>query len=119
VFDSLRGLCDAGLALLQNRVELFAVEFEEAKARLFRTLLLIGVVAFLAVVAIVIATIAIVFLSSESARPAVLVSLTVFYALAALGGWAALRRHLHSAPPPFRETIGELKKDRDWLSPRK
>jgi len=119
VFDSLRGLCDAALALLQNRLELFAVEVQEEKARLLRTVVLAAGVLFLAGVAAVMVTISIVLLVGESARLPVLIALTLVYVLAAVGAWFALRKHLCSAPPPFRGTISELKKDRDWLSSRK
>ena len=34
VLESFRKLCDAGLAQVQNRIELFSVEMQEEKARL-------------------------------------------------------------------------------------
>ena len=40
VLDSFRRLCDSGLAQVQNRVELFAVEFQEEKTRLLKTLVI-------------------------------------------------------------------------------
>ena len=119
VLDTLRGLCDAGLALLQNRVELFAVEVQEEKARFLRTLVLSAGVFFLAGVAAVMVTISIVVLAGESARLPVLLALTLGYVAGAVGAWLALRKHLRSTPPPFQGTVSELKKDRDWLSSRK
>ena len=119
VFDSLRSLSDAGLALLQNRIELFGVELQEEKARLLRTLVLAAGVFFLAGVATVMVTISIVFLTSEAARGPVLLALTLVYVAAAAGSYVALRKHLRSTPPPFQGTVSELKKDREWLSSRK
>src|SRR5438093_1297853 len=92
VFDSLRGLCDAALALIENRLELFAVEAQEQKARLLRTLAFAAGVFFLAGVAVVMVTISIVFLTAPSARLAVLLALTVVYVLAAAGAYVALHK---------------------------
>jgi uncharacterized membrane protein YqjE len=119
LFDSLRGLCDGALALLQNRLELFAVEAQEEKARLLRTLVLTAGVLFLAGVATVMVTISIVFVTGEAARLPVLLALTLVYVVAAAGAYVALRKHLRSAPPPFHGTLSEFKKDREWLSSRK
>ncbi len=119
VFESLRGLCESGLALLQNRVELFSVELEEQKARLVRVLLLAAAAIFLANTAVLVVTACIVLLAGDSARVPVLIGLLLFYALAAVLAFLALRKELRSAPPPFSGTLSELKKDRAWLTPRK
>src|SRR5262245_12639612 len=118
VLDSLRNLCDSGLALVQNRIELFALEIQEEKARLLRTLILAVAAFFLAGVAVVMVTLTIVFVAGESARVPLLIALSSLYVLVAIRVCFALRRHIRSAPPPFHETVSELKKDRDWLSPR-
>ncbi len=119
VFESLRRLCDTGLSLLQNRVELFAVEVQEEKERLVRILVLAAVAVFLVNMAAMALTLAVVFLAGESARGPVLIGLTVIYLGAAVAAFVVLRRHLRSAPPPFNATISELKKDREWLNSRK
>jgi len=95
------------------------IERAEEKARLVRTLVLTAGVFFLAGVTAVMATLTIVFLASESARPPLLIGLTVFYVLATVAACLALRKHFHCAPPPFHDTVSELKKDRDWLNSRK
>ena len=118
VLDSFRNLCDSGLALVQNRIELFALEIQEEKARLLRTLVLSAAAFFLAGVAVVMVTLTIVFVAGESARVPLLIALSLFYVLAAVAVCLALRKQLRSAPPPFHETVSELKKDRNWLSPR-
>lgn len=117
VFESLRRLCDGALALVQNRLELFAVEVEEEKQRLVRLLVLAAVVVFLANTAFMALTAAVVFLASEGSRVAVLIGLSVFYMLLAGGAFLLLRKRLRDAPPPFHSTISELKKDREWLKP--
>jgi uncharacterized membrane protein YqjE len=116
VFESLRRLCDTGLALVQNRVELFAVEIQEEKERLVRLLVLAAAAVFLANTAVIVLTLTVVFIAGEDARVPVLIGLSVAYLLAATGAFLLLRKHLRSAPPPFDTTVSELKKDREWLN---
>ncbi len=117
IFASFRRLGDAGLALVQNRVELFAVELEEQKVRLIRLLVLVAAAVFFANTAILVVTATIVFVVSERARVPVMIGLSVFYLLAAAAAFLVLRKELKEAPPPFEGTVNEIKKDRQWLSP--
>ena len=119
VIESVRRLCDSGLAQLQGRIELFAVELQEEKARLVRVLVLAAGVFFLAGVAVVMVTLTIVWLAGESARMPLLIGFSALYAAGAIWGIFALRKLVLHTPPPFQDTISELKKDRDWLSSRK
>lgn len=119
VLESVRRLCDSGLAQVQNRIELFAVELQEEKARLVRVLVLAAGVFFLAGVAVVMVTLTIVWLAGESARVPLMIGFSVLYIAGAIWGIFALRKLILHTPPPFQDTISELKKDRDWLSSRK
>ncbi len=119
VLESLRGLGRNGVGLVQNRLELFSVELEEQKLRLIRLLILTAAAIFLANTALLTVSAAIVILAGEQARLGVLIGLSVVY----LGGafWAvlALRKELRSAPPPFENSLGELKKDTELLDSQK
>jgi uncharacterized membrane protein YqjE len=117
ILASLRRLCDSGLALLQNRVELFAVELEEQKIRLVRVLALLAAVVVLANTAILVVTATIVVVVDEHARGPVLIGLSLFYIVAALIALWALRKETKGAPPPFEGSVAEIKKDRQWLNP--
>jgi uncharacterized membrane protein YqjE len=118
MLDSLRRLGDHGLALLQNRVELFGVELEEQKLRLLRVLSLVAAGAILANLALVLGSIAIVVAFGPGARLPVLIGLTLLYALAAVVVVIWIRKETRSAPPPFAGTVSELEKDREWLNSR-
>ena len=87
VLESFRKLCDAGLAQVQNRIELFAVEMQEEKARLLRIIVLAAGVFFLAGVAVVMVTLTLVWLAGESARVPVLIGVTALYVAAAVAGF--------------------------------
>jgi uncharacterized membrane protein YqjE len=112
LFASLRGLAATGLALLQNRLELLAVEIQEEKTRAFSlaaysvaaVILLGGGAIFLAVLVTV--------LLWESNR---LLALGVFSALFLGGGLVCLLTALRLARMPsslFVGSLAELVKDR-------
>jgi uncharacterized membrane protein YqjE len=117
--ESLRRIGDTGLALLQNRLALFAVELQEEKERLIRVVALVAVLVFLVNMGIVMLTVTIVILAGEDYRNKVLIGLCALYLLSAVAVFLVLRKHLRTAPAPFSETVSELKKDRDWLKPPK
>ena len=117
VLQSLRGLTDSILALLQNRLELFGVEIQEQKERLLRVLIWTAVVVFLGNMTAILLTLTIVVLAGEKARGPVLIGLTLVYLAGAIAAILALRKEMRSVPPALSETIAEIKKDRDWLKP--
>lgn len=117
LFRSLKGLLQSGGALLQNRVELFVAEVEEQKARLVKLLLLCAVTMLLGNIALLVVSTIIVLVAGPAARLPVLIGLAVVYSGGALAAYLALRRELRDAPPPFRDTVGEIKKDRACLEP--
>jgi len=105
--------------MLQNRVELFAVEIQEEKARLVRVLVLAAAMVLLGNMAVILGTATIVVLVDRSAQVPVLIAFSLVYAVAALAAFLALRKQLNSAPTPLKDTVSELKKDRDWLNSQK
>jgi len=117
--ETLRRLCSRALRSLQNSVELFAVEVQEQKARLVKVLILTATAVLLANMALLVLTATIVVLAGPGARKPVLIALSLFYVLGAAGTFVLLRKELRSAPPPFEDTVSELKKDFEWLNPQK
>src|SRR5579872_6886820 len=105
ILESFRKLGRTGVALLQNRLELFSVELEEQKVRLVRVLLLAGAAIFLGNTALLAVSATIVLAVGEQARLPVLVGLSVAYVAAAVWAVLALRKELRSAPPPFQDSI--------------
>ncbi len=117
ILESIRKLGRTGVAVLQNRLELLAVEVEEQKLRLVRVLVLAGAAVFLGNSALLAVSVTLVMLAGESARVPALISMSVVYVAAAIWAFLALRKELRSAPPPFKDTVSELKKDGEWLNP--
>jgi uncharacterized membrane protein YqjE len=117
MLGSLRRLCDNGVTLLHNRVELFSVELQELNARLVKIVLLAAAAILLGHMAFLLLTAIILVAVGEKARGLVLIGLCVLYALAATAAFFALRKELR-APPPLSGTVDQLKKDQEWLRER-
>jgi uncharacterized membrane protein YqjE len=117
ILESLRRLGRTGVAVVQNRIELFAVEVEEQKVRVVRLLVLAGAAIFLGNTFLLTVSATIVVMVGDTARVPVLIGLSVIYLACTLWACLAVRKELRSAPPPFHETVSELKKDSQWLNP--
>lgn len=102
--------------LAQTRLELFLVEAQEERVRLFDALLLAVVCGVCALMALAVGTFTLVLLFWED-RALVLVLLTAGYAVAAGITLAVLRRRLHQWQS-FAATREQFKKDRECLEGR-
>ena len=115
LMSSVGRIAETLLRTLQNRVELLGVELEEERDRLLSTLLWAAGAIFAGLLAIGCLTATIALLSPENIRPYVLIGFTVLYLAGFVGGAVVLRRRLKHRPPPFSETVSELKKDISWI----
>jgi uncharacterized membrane protein YqjE len=118
LFDTIRRMLDSALALVQNRLQLFAVELQEEKVRLFDLLLRLAAVAVLGLLALIAATATIVVWLWDTSPTLVLAVITLIYAVAAALIWAGVRKRLRDGPTPFADTLGEFKKDRECFHKR-
>jgi len=114
VFASLRRLLRTILAIAHNRLELWLVELQEERWRLFDALLLAGVVVILAMMTLLVATVAIVVVCLKANRLDLVVALTLLYLVATIFGYWRLRTRLKNWAP-FSATLAELKKDKACL----
>lgn len=114
LFRSLRRFLSSVLGIAQNRIELFAIEFQEEKWRFQQALVWSVIGVFAAVMTLSVVTATVVFLVDEDQRKFVLGAFCVGYA--ALAAFAFIRvKKLIQDHPPFQQSIEELKKDREWL----
>jgi len=118
IMGSLRTLGDGLIASVQDRLELFSVELQEEKFRLIQTFLWISAAVFTGMMAVMFASLTLVYLFWESARLAVLGGLTVLYAAALIAIIIAFRRYLALQPSPFAVTLHEIKDDRACIQTR-
>lgn len=101
-----------------TRLELFGLELEEEKQRLVIVLIWAAAVIFFAILAVVSFTFAIVLACPEASRPYVLAGFGVLYGILTWRGALMLRRQLRERPSPWSGTVGELKKDMEWIRSR-
>ncbi len=118
VLGSLRSLGDGLLASVQARLELIAIELQEEKLRLIQTFIWISAAVFSGLLAIVFASLTLVYVCWDSARLAVLGGLTLFYAATAVVVVVAFRRYLARQPSPFAATLEEIGEDRACIRNR-
>ena len=103
-------LLNSILAAAQNRLELFRVEAQEEKIRLFEILMLASVVMVFGTLAVGIGTFAIVALLWKAGATAAIGGVVAAYGIGAAVAWRALRARLKI--PAFAATAEELRKDR-------
>jgi len=102
------------ISLGRSRLELFLVEVQEERLRLFGALVLLGACLMFAFMALALGTLTVAVIFWEQHRIVVLVSLTTAYAVGA--GWSfwALRRRLLGWQS-FSATLEQFKKDQACL----
>ena len=111
LLDSLRKLASTFVALLQTRIEIFANELDEERARLARTVVLAVVGAFCLGLATVLLVLLIVVIFWDTNRLLAIGVIAGLFALGALAALVALRSTVRQRPKFLAATIAELRKD--------
>jgi len=103
--------------LIESRVELFAVEWQEQKIRLVEILVWTSVAVFLGGLSLVMVTITVLFAFWEDprARLIAMVVMTVLYMGSAVYAGMRLNCILRKLSMPFSDTLSQIKKDRTWI----
>jgi uncharacterized membrane protein YqjE len=109
---SLRALGDSLLASVEERLELFSIDLQEEKFRLIQTFIWISVGLFTGMMAVMFASLTLVYTFWESARLAVLGGMATFYAVTLVLIIVAFRRFIARQPRPFAATLQEISQDR-------
>jgi len=102
----------------RTRIELAAVEFEEARARAADNLVLVLVAAAAFAFALLAASMLIVVLFWDMYRITALCVMTLVYFLIGVIALWCLSRHKKADPPAFAGTLAELERDRAFLASR-
>lgn len=116
---SFRALGDGLLATVHDRLELFSIELHEEKIRLVQAFIWISAAVFTAMMAATFASLTLVYLFWESARFAVLGSLTLLYTAALVAIVTGFRRYLARQPMPFAASLQEITEDRAACTPNR
>ena len=114
LLDPFWKLLDNTLAAVQNRLELFRVEAQEEKIRLMEMLLLAAIAIVLGILAISVATFAIVLVVWQRGVLLLLPCVIGAYAAGAYFAWRGLQARL-KGEAPFAATADEIRKDRECI----
>jgi uncharacterized membrane protein YqjE len=117
IMASLRNLFGLAVGVLRNRVELFALELHEEKYRLAEVCLLAGSALFLGLLSLILLTGVVLFLFAEPYRIYVAAGFGVLYIGIAIALCLKAKQRLQT--PPFAETINQIRKDSECLTPPK
>ena len=115
LLGSLRGFADGLIGSAHDRLDLLAVELQEEKYRLIQVFIWISTIVFLAMLATIFASIAVVVLLWDTARIAAVCSLAGLYVVGLIGVVVGFRRYLKRQPKPFAGTLSELRADRECI----
>lgn len=115
LLDSLRDLARTFLALLQNRLEIFASEIDEQRALLARIALLAAVAAFCLGLALILGVIFVVLLLWDTNRLLAIGSLAGALGAGGVVALLMLRTAVRRRPRLLAATLAELRKDRSML----
>ncbi|MEO6035269.1 MAG: phage holin family protein [Verrucomicrobiota bacterium] len=115
VFESLGKIFGTTVSTVRNRAELFVVEFHEEKYRFVDLFLLTGLVIFLGAIAFALLVTVLIFLIPREHRLLV-AGILGFLALAgSVGAAHKLKERLKKRA--FAETVNQIKKDLECLTP--
>jgi uncharacterized membrane protein YqjE len=101
--------------MLQSRLGLVSLELREEFVHWTGSALLAALAFFLGQLGLLLLTLAIVALFPEHAALGLALAGGLYLAGAA-ACVVSLRQRLKDRPPPFSDSVAELKKDREWLS---
>ena len=114
---SLRGLLEGLIGTAHDRLELLAVELHEEKHRLIQIFIWISAIVFLAMLAMVFASMVILVIFWDTARVTVVCSLAGLYIAGLIAVTVGFKRYLKRQPKPFAATLSELRDDRECIRP--
>ena len=115
LLGNLRGFADGLIGSAHDRLELLAVELHEEKFRLIQIFIWISAIVFLAMLAVIFASMAVVVMFWETSRIAVVCWLAGGYSAALLVVGLGFQRFLKRQPKPFAGTLSELRQDRECI----
>jgi len=98
---------------LQNRAELFTVEFEEENDRLLKLIICAVGGLFLAMMALLLVTGTVIFLMPQQSRAYAAIGFAALYLIGAVAAGLTIKKLIKT--PPFAESLKQLRKDAEIL----
>ena len=116
LLGSLRRLGATVIEIIHTRVELFATELEEERARLARALWLAAIGGFCLAVGVMLLVLLVVLMFWDTHRLLVIALLACAFGAAGIAALVALRTLIGERRRMFAQSLAELRADRDTLS---
>ena len=117
LLQSVRALADGLVGSVQDRLALFAVEFQEEKFRLIRNFLWLGAIFFSGLLAVAFLSLTIIYCCQGPARLVALLVLTVVYVVGFVAIILGARKYFAEESRPFAATRQEMTRDRTCIRP--
>lgn len=111
LLESLRSVAKTFVALVQTRIEIFASEIDEERARLARIAVLAVIAAFCLGLAVVLLVLLVVVVFWDSNRLLAIGVIAALFALGSLVALLGLRSVIRQRPKFLAATLAELRKD--------
>jgi uncharacterized membrane protein YqjE len=115
LFSLFRRMGITAVSALQNRAELLAVELREENLRLVELFIWGLTACFLGLMFLIVVTFTVIYLFSPNYRVFAALGFCVLYLAGAVFALLNLKALAKSASTPFADSIGEIKKDAEWL----
>jgi uncharacterized membrane protein YqjE len=115
IVGDLKGLASTGVRAVRTRLELLAIEMNEEKAWLVRSLVIAVAALYLLTFGLLLAVAGLVLFASEANRPAILGMCAAAFLVAGTGAAAYVYSASKKRHPIFKETIAVLKGDEQGL----
>ncbi|MDC8785369.1 phage holin family protein [Roseateles koreensis] len=115
LFSGLRRVGLQGMELLQVRLELFSIELEAEKLRLFSSVAQALMALLLGVAALGLLTLSLLLLCPDAWRWSVALGLALVHGALAWWCWACARRGLSQPGGAFAGSVAELARDREAM----
>ena len=115
MLDSLRNLARTFLAIVQTRIEIFASEIDEERARLARIAVLAAIAALCIALAVILSVFFLVVLFWDTNRLLAIGVLAGVFAICGTAACLGLRAAISQRPKFLSTTLAELRKDRTRL----
>ncbi len=117
--EALKRAGETALALLQNRLQLFAVELQEEKYRLLQSMLWLAMGAMLIFLGLTVGLGALIVWVWKTTGVLGLIGICILMLIAGAVVVSITWKRMKSAGTPFSGTVAELRKDREWLQQKR
>ncbi len=91
------------------------MELKEEKQNILELVICVAIALFFGMMALVLFTATVILLFEGAARLYAVGAFFILYVMGGLAAWSRAKARIKESSLPFSETIGEMRKDRQWV----